>query len=101
MLEYSNNKVVFNVQTPDAGVLVLKERYSPDWSVSINGEKKELLKANLLFRGVYVEAGDNNIVFEFNPTMKYAYITIICWIALIIVTIITIIFNKKNIVNEK
>ena len=101
MLEYSNNKVVFNVQTPDAGVLVLKERYSPDWSVSINGEKKELLKANLLFRGVYVEAGDNNIVFEFTPTMKYAYTTIICWVILIIVTVVSIILKKKNIINEK
>ena len=101
MLEYSNNKVVFNVQTPDAGVLVLKERYSPDWTVSVNGEKKELLKANLLFRGVYVEAGDNNIVFEFTPSMKYAYITIICWVVLIIAAIVSIIFKKKNIVNEK
>lgn len=98
MLEYSNNKIVFNVQTPDAGVLVLKERYSPDWSVSINGEKKELLKANLLFRGVYVEAGDNNIVFEFTPTMKYAYITIVSWALFIVISIIAI-FRKKR-VNE-
>ena len=54
-----------------------------------------MLKANLLFRGVYVEAGDNNIVFEFTPTMKYAYITIVSWALFIIISIIAM-FRKKE-----
>ena len=97
LLEETDNKIVINVKTPEAGILVSKERYHNDWSVTVNGEKKELLNANLLFRGVYVEAGDNNIVFEFTPTMKYLYSTIICWIIFLVLSLInTILYFKKQ-----
>ncbi|WP_297298610.1 hypothetical protein [uncultured Brachyspira sp.] len=97
LLEETDNKIVFNVKTPDAGILVSKERYNNDWQVTVNGEKKELLNANLLFRGVYVEAGDNNIVFEFKPSMKYLYSTVICWIIFIIILIInSSLYIKRN-----
>uniref|UniRef100_UPI003F4BC689 hypothetical protein n=1 Tax=Brachyspira catarrhinii TaxID=2528966 RepID=UPI003F4BC689 len=96
LLEESNNKIVINVKTPEAGILVSKERYNTDWSVTVNGEKKELLNANLLFRGVYVDAGDNNIVFEFTPTMKYLYSTIICWIIFIVISILNIVLYFKK-----
>ncbi|CRF32890.1 hypothetical protein BRSU_1092 [Brachyspira suanatina] len=96
LLEESDNKIVINVKTPEAGVLVSKERYNTDWSVTVNGEKKELLNANLLFRGVYVDAGDNNIVFEFTPTMKYLYSTIICWIIFIVISILNIVLYFKK-----
>ncbi|MEI0486668.1 hypothetical protein [Brachyspira intermedia] len=96
LLEESDNKIVINVKTPEAGILVYKERYNTDWSVTVNGEKKELLNANLLFRGVYVDAGDNNIVFEFTPTMKYLYSTIICWIIFIVISILNIVLYFKK-----
>ncbi|WP_295160635.1 hypothetical protein [uncultured Brachyspira sp.] len=96
IIEETGNKIVFNVKTPDAGVLVSKERYNNDWSVTVNGEKRELLNANLLFRGVYVEAGDNIIIFEFKPSMKYIYTTITCWIIFIIISIISIILYLKK-----
>lgn len=96
LLEETDNKIVINVKTPEAGILVSKERYNTDWSVTVNGEKKELLNANLLFRGVYVDAGDNNIVFEFTPTMKYLYSTIICWIIFIVISIVNIVLYFKK-----
>ncbi|MEI0516992.1 hypothetical protein [Brachyspira murdochii] len=101
MLEETDNKIVFNVKTPDAGVLVSKERYNNDWSVTVNGDKKELLNANLLFRGVYVEAGDNNVVFEFTPSMKYAYSTIICWVIFIVISIISTVLYIKRYNNQE
>ena len=96
LLEETDNKIVINVKTPETGILVSKERYNTDWSVTVNGEKKELLNANLLFRGVYVDAGDNNIVFEFTPTMKYLYSTIICWIIFIVISIVNIVLYFKK-----
>lgn len=100
LLEETDKKIVFNVKTPENGILISKERYNTDWTVTVNGEKKELLNANLLFRGVYVEAGDNNIIFEFTPSKKYLYSTIICWIIFIILSIISIykyfLYTKEN-----
>ncbi|WPC24426.1 hypothetical protein N4239_01200 [Brachyspira hyodysenteriae] len=96
LIEETDNKIVLNVKTPEPGILVSKERYNTDWSVTVNGEKKELLNANLLFRGVYVEPGDNNIVFEFTPSMKYLYSTIICWIIFITLSLVNIVLYLKK-----
>ncbi len=99
IIEYSDRKISFNVKTPDDGVLVSKERFDNNWRVFVNGVEKDLLKANILFRGVYLEAGDNNVEFVFKPTMIYLYSTIICWFIFIIVSIITIyfkLFNRHN-----
>lgn len=96
LIEETDNKIVLNVKTPEPGILVSKERYNTDWSVTVNGEKKELLNANLLFRGVYVEPGDNNIVFEFTPSMKYLYSTIICWIIFIAISLVNIVLYFKK-----
>ncbi|TVL42043.1 hypothetical protein [Brachyspira hyodysenteriae] len=96
LIEETDNKIVLNVKTPEPGILVSKERYNTDWSVTVNGEKKELLNANLLFRGVYVEPGDNNIVFEFTPSMKYLYSTIICWIIFIALSLVNIVLYLKK-----
>lgn len=97
MTENSDNKISFNIKTPNDGILISKERYDSNWKVKVNGEDRELLNANLLFRGVYVEAGDNEIVFEFMPDMKYFYSAIICWIAFIVVSLIKVIlFLRKE-----
>lgn len=91
MTENNNDRIAFNVKTPDAGILVSKERFNSSWKVFVNGEERELLNANLLFRGVYIEAGDNNVVFEFSPDMKYFYSSITCWIIFIAISLINIV----------
>ncbi|WP_432633775.1 YfhO family protein [Brachyspira sp.] len=97
MTENSDNKISFNIKTPNDGILISKERYNSNWKVKVNGEERELLNANLLFRGVYVEAGDNEVIFEFMPDMKYFYSAIICWIVFIVVSLIKIIlFFRKE-----
>ena len=97
MTENSDNRISFNVKTPNDGILISKERYNSNWKVKVDGEERELLNVNLLFRGVYVEAGENEVVFEFAPDMKYFYSTIICWIIFIAVSLFKIVlFFRKN-----
>ena len=97
ILEYTDSKISFNVKTPDDGVLVSKERFDNNWKVFVNGIEKDLLKANILFRGVYLEAGDNNVEFIFSPSMIYIYSTIICWIVFIFIGIFNIVlFLRKT-----
>lgn len=96
MTENSDNRISFNIKTPNDGILISKERFDSNWKVKVNGEERELLNANLLFRGVFVEAGESEVVFEFAPDMKYFYSSIICWIIFVIVSLFNIIlFFKK------
>ncbi|WP_460451870.1 YfhO family protein [Alsobacter sp. SYSU BS001988] len=64
---YKRNAVKLTVSTEKAGVLVLHDLYYPGWEVSVDGEEKTVLKANLLFRGVEVPAGEHTVEFTFRP----------------------------------
>jgi Bacterial membrane protein YfhO len=67
IISYKRNSVVIDVESTEAGVLVLHDIFYPGWEVSVDGERKPVLRANLLFRGVEVPAGRHRVEFAFRP----------------------------------
>ena len=65
--DYQRNSVTIDVETDHAGILVLHDIYYPGWEVTVDGEEKPVLRANLLFRGVEVGPGRHEVRFEFRP----------------------------------
>jgi hypothetical protein len=64
---YHRNSVAVEVETERAGILVLHDIYYPGWEVTVDGERRPLLRANLLFRGVEVGPGRHRVEFRFRP----------------------------------
>jgi len=64
---YRHNSVTVEVDTKRPGVLVLHDIFYPGWEVTVDGERRPMLRTNLLFRGVEVEAGRHRVEFEFRP----------------------------------
>lgn len=62
--EYENNKVVIETNNNGNGFLVLTDNYYPTWEAFINGQKTEIFKTDLAFRGVFVSKGKNIVVFK-------------------------------------
>ncbi len=54
-------------------VLMLADKYDPDWQVFIDGKRGEVLKCNYLMRGVYLEPGHHEINFRFRPNIHMFY----------------------------
>lgn len=65
--DYQRNAVTIEVETDRSGVVVLHDIYYPGWEATVDGEPRPILRANLLFRGVEVEAGRHRIEFRFRP----------------------------------
>lgn len=55
------------VRTPLPGVLVVSDQLGTGWSARINGERVSLYRANRLFRGVMLPAGEHRVVFSYTP----------------------------------
>jgi hypothetical protein len=67
IVRYRNTEVLVAVDAPGGGVLVLNDVWHPWWRVRIDGAEAELLRANVLFRGVVVPRGRHVVRFTFHP----------------------------------
>ncbi len=61
-------EVVIRTQSTCEKLLVLSDRYDPNWRVEINGSTGQGIRANYLFRGVVVPAGEHLIRWSYEPT---------------------------------
>ena len=64
---YENTAVEIEVDSADAGFVVLNDVWHPWWFGSVDGKPAEILKANVLFRAIQVPAGKHTVRFEFRP----------------------------------
>jgi hypothetical protein len=57
-------------------ILLLNDRYDPNWQVYVDGKPAELLRCNYIMRGVQVPAGQHDVEFQFRLPVKMLYINI-------------------------
>ena len=65
--EYSPNAVRIEVALDRDGYLVLSDTYYPGWRAYIDGEEREILRANYAFRAVPLESGQHTVLFKYEP----------------------------------
>lgn len=54
-------------------VLMMADKYDPNWQVFIDGKRGEVLKVNYLMRGVYLDPGKHEVEFRFRPNIPLFY----------------------------
>ncbi len=64
-------EVWIRTQSTSPRLLVLSDRYDPTWRVEIDGRAAQALRANYLFRGVTVPAGEHLIRWSYRPITFY------------------------------
>ena len=64
---YENNRVQINAHLSEPGVLVLTDAFYPGWKVFVGGKEQKILRANYLFRGVELRAGNHEVEFVYDP----------------------------------
>lgn len=72
-LSYNPKRIVLKTKSTSANVMLLNDRYDPNWRVTINGQPGKLLRCNYLMRGVEVPAGEHLVEFRFAPDTKLFY----------------------------
>ena len=78
--QWGPKRAEIETESNAAGVLMLNERWHPDWKVTIDGQPAELLRANIAFRAVSVPAGKHTVIFHYHPSMRSFWVTLSAWI---------------------
>jgi uncharacterized membrane protein YfhO len=71
IVEASRDRLVIEAATERPGVLVVSEAHYPGWSVFVDGEPAELLRADYAFRGVVLMPGTHRVVMLYRPVGLY------------------------------
>lgn len=58
------------------GIVMVTDKFSPNWKVWVDGAPAQLLRCNHIMRGVYVPAGNHKIEFKFRPPVNTLYVTL-------------------------
>lgn len=66
-LYYGSQKNELEVDTSAAGFLFVSDMWYPGWKVLVNGEEKDILRANYAFRAVPLEEGKHKVEFIYDP----------------------------------
>jgi uncharacterized membrane protein YfhO len=74
--------------------------YEKGWQVTVNGESRELLKADYAFLGVQLQNGENHIVFIYRPPY-WNILVVLCIGSLLVSLVWGILLRKRHMAGEK
>jgi hypothetical protein len=75
-VSYEPADIKLEASPTSPSVLMLADRFDPDWQVWVDGKKAEVLKCNFLMRGVYLEPGRHDVEFKFRYDLKMFYVNL-------------------------
>jgi hypothetical protein len=73
---YAPKKIELKSNASVPTVLLLNDRFDPDWKVTVDGQPATLLRANFIMRGVQLPAGQHTIVFRYEPSLRGMKVTL-------------------------
>jgi hypothetical protein len=94
--EYAPKKVVLHANVKTPSVLLLNDKYDPNWRVTVDGKPETVLRANFIMRGVALTPGDHRIVFKFEPSLTSLYISIAAILLGIVLVGILVVAKSRN-----
>lgn len=80
---YSDTEMTISItDNPQAGYLIIKDAWYPGWVATVNGQPEEVYRANVMFRAVFVPAGDSTVTLSFQPPLwtQALQIGVVIWV---------------------
>lgn len=90
LTDYKPTRLEFLYNAPQAGWLMVTDRWAPGWKAEVNGRPAEVYGANFLFRAVRVEAGANTIRFWYAPR-TWNLAVMVSWFTLLIFAVVSLV----------
>ena len=76
---YAPRDIVLKAQAPAPSVLLLNDRFDPHWNVRVDGKPAQLLRCNVVMRGVFLPPGAHHVEFRFQSPIAMLYVSLAAW----------------------
>lgn len=73
---YSPKRIVLKASAKAPAVLLLNDKFDPNWHVEVDGKPAELLRCNFIMRGVQIPPGNHEVVFRFTVPTGGLYVSL-------------------------
>jgi hypothetical protein len=73
---YAPKHIALRVKAESPAVLLLNDKYDPNWKVFVDGKAAPLLRCNYIMRGVHLERGEHTVEFRFEPPHETLYVSL-------------------------
>jgi hypothetical protein len=94
---YAPRDIVLKSDAPAASVLLLNDRFDPNWTVWVDGKPDRVLRCNYLMRGVYLPPGEHTIHFRFRlPSWTLAVSLTATAIGLCLIGVVVVTGRRNN-----
>ena len=93
---YAPKQIVFTANAAVPSVMLLNDKYDPNWRVTVDGKPAQLLRCNYIMRGVQVPPGQHAVEFDFSLPSKAVYVTLAAAIAGLILTGILMLWERRK-----
>jgi hypothetical protein len=93
---YAPKDIVLDAKADVPSVLLLNDKFDPNWRVTMDGQPAELLRCNFLMRGVYLPPGAHTVEFNFSLSHKALYITLAAFVTGIFLLGILVFLQRRK-----
>jgi hypothetical protein len=83
---YDSNQIILEANPDKPAMLVLGDKWAPEWKAWVDDQPAKLFRANFLMRGVELSPGKHTIRMEYRPPMTGQYVSIISLLGVFAVT---------------
>lgn len=96
-ISYATNKITAKYSAETDTFLTFSIPYGEGWSIYVDGEEKELVRANIAYMGTYVEAGNHDIELRYEtPGLKLGLLLTLIAVLLFIILQIKLKMETKK-----
>lgn len=67
IVHYAPEEVIIDATSDTAGYLLLTDTFYPGWEATVDGQRAEILRADVSFRAIRLEPGTHEVVFRYRP----------------------------------
>lgn len=87
-LEYAPERLALRAEAPAGGLLVVTEAFNPLWQASVDGQTAHLVRADVMFRGVFLEPGTHRVEMSYRAgrmgvslaVSAVTWVGLLCWV---------------------